>query len=62
MFFGFSPQLYSSVTQVSCMGGMQRIFFVELVREGAAMAILVGHGGKEKLVFLSANVFALPLK
>jgi hypothetical protein len=26
------------------------------------MAILAGHEGKEKLVFLSPNVFILPLK
>ena len=44
------------------MGGMQEFFFVELVREGAVMAILAGHEGKEKLVFLSPNVFILPLK
>jgi hypothetical protein len=62
MFFYFSPHLYSSLTQVSCMGGMQEFFFVELVREGAVMAILAGHEGKEKLVFLSPNVFILPLK
>jgi hypothetical protein len=44
------------------MGGMQEFFFVELVREGAVMSILAGHEGKEKLVFLSPNVFILPLK
>ena len=40
----------------------KEFFFVKLVREGAAMAIFVGHGVKEKLVFLSPNVFVLPLK
>jgi len=58
--FGFSPHLYSFLTQVSCMGDMQVIFFVELVREEVAMVVLVGHEGEEKSAFLSPKCIYTP--
>jgi len=42
------------------MGDMQVIFFVELVREEAAMVVLVGHEGEEKLAFLSPKCIYTP--
>jgi hypothetical protein len=44
------------------MGDMQGISLVELVREGAAIAVSVGHGREVKSLFLSPNVFITPLK
>jgi len=53
--FGFSPHLYSSFTQVSCMSDMQGISLVELVREGVAIAVSVDHGREVK------SLFSLPM-
>jgi len=44
------------------MGDMQGISLVELVRKGVGMVVSANHEGEEKLIFLSPNVFILPLK
>jgi hypothetical protein len=50
-FWFYSPYLYSSLTQVSYMGGMQGISLVELVREGVVRVVSVGQVEEEKSFF-----------
>jgi hypothetical protein len=44
MFFFSSPYLYSSLTQVFCIGGMQGISLVEIVKERVAVTVSNVHG------------------
>jgi hypothetical protein len=50
MFF-FLHLTSTPLAQVFCMGGMQGISLVELVREGVVRVVSVGHEEEEKSFF-----------